>query len=77
MSNNSIMLVEDASVFSPISQLNFEYYTDKEQLISSLKIRTDLQSIIGLGLLDFGNAQSPSVTDYADGIDTLQFLAPL
>ena len=77
MSNNSIMLVEDVSVFSPISQLNFEYYTDKEQLISSLKIRTDLQSIIGLGLVDFGNAQSPSVTDYADGIDTLQFLALL
>jgi len=77
MSNNSIMLVEDVSVFSPISQLNFEYYEDKEQLISSLKIRTDLQCIIGNGFLDFGSAQSPSVTDYADGVDTLKFLASL
>ena len=77
MSNNSIMLVEDVSVFSPISQLNFEYYEDKEQLISSLKIRTDLQCIIGNGFLDFGSAQSPSVTDYADGVDTLKFLTSL
>jgi len=77
MSNNSIMLVEDVSVFSPISQLNFEYYEDKEELISSLKIRTDLQCIIGNGFLDFGSAQSPSVTDYADGVDTLKFLASL
>ena len=71
------MLVEDVSVFSPISQLNFEYYEDKEELISSLKIRTDLQCIIGNGFLDFGSAQSPSVTDYADGVDTLKFLASL
>ena len=77
MSNSSIMLVEDVSVFSPISQLNFEYYEDKEQLISSLKIRTDLQCIIGHGFLDFGSAQSPSVTDYADGVDTLKFLTSL
>jgi Acyl-CoA reductase (LuxC) len=77
MSNSSIMLVEDVSVFSPISQLNFEYYEDKEQLVTSLKARTDLQCIIGKDLLDFGTAQSPSVTDYADGIDTLKFLVLL
>jgi hypothetical protein len=77
MSNSSIMLVEDVSIFSPISQLNFEYYEDNEQLISSLKVRTDLQSIIGKGFLDFGKAQSPGLTDYADGVDTLKFLKSL
>ena len=30
MSNESLLLVEDASLFSPISQLNYEFYTDQE-----------------------------------------------
>jgi len=29
---------------------------------------------VGKGYLPFGSAQCPTLTDYADGIDTMQFL---
>lgn len=77
MSNESILLVEDESDFSPISQLNYEFYTDKEQLRNKLYRNRDIQCIVGKSYTPFGHAQNPSVTDYADGIDTMQFLMSL
>lgn len=77
MSNESLLVVEDASFFSPISQLNFEYYTDRESLSSSLKGKEELQCIAGQDFIGFGQAQKPSLSDYADGIDTVRFLTNL
>lgn len=77
MTNGSILLVEDAALFSPISQLNYEFYQDKKILLSSFSNLNDLQCIVGKEFIPFGQAQCPSVTDYADGIDTLQFLSEL
>jgi hypothetical protein len=77
MSNESLLVVEDASFFSPISQLNYEYYTDLESLTTSLKGKEDLQCIAGQNSTGFGQAQEPSLFDYADGIDTLRFLTNL
>src|SRR6186997_886148 len=36
MSNESIILLENPSIFSPISQLNYEFYTDKNEVAKSL-----------------------------------------
>jgi hypothetical protein len=77
MTNGSILLIEDVSLFSPISQLNYEYYSDADNLLSSLKVHEDLQCIVGPGQIPFGHAQCPSITDYADGVDTLTFLKTL
>ena len=40
MSNESFLLVEDASFFSPISQLNYEFYTDQDKLIDFIERNT-------------------------------------
>ena len=72
MSNESILLHENKSLFSPIGQLNYEYYTQKPE--ESLKGNNDVQCIVGKNHLPFGKAQQPSLTDYADGIDTMKFL---
>jgi hypothetical protein len=77
MTNESLLLVENPSPFSPISQLNYEYYNDRHELIRSLKNREELQAIVGHGLIPFGGAQCPDLNDYADGVDTMQFLANL
>lgn len=77
MTNDSIILHENASVFSPISQLNYEFYSDIEAVESTLKNNEDIQAIAGSRHLPFGEAQQPSLTDYADGVDTLQFLLGL
>jgi hypothetical protein len=77
MSNESLLVVEDASFFSPISQLNYEYFTDLDSLSTSLKLKEELQCIAGKNFTVFGQVQEPSLFDYADGIDTLQFLTNL
>lgn len=77
MTNDSIILHENPSVFSPISQLNYEFYSDIAAVEQQLTNNGDIQAIAGKGHLPFGEAQQPSLTDYADGVDTLQFLLSL
>ena len=77
MTNESIILFENPSIFSPISQLNYEFYADKIQLKEQLSSLEDLQCAVGHDYLPFGQAQLPSLTDYADGIDTMKFLTEL
>jgi hypothetical protein len=77
MSNESLLLVEEVCLFSPISQLNYEFYTDLESLTSSLKQNENLQCIAGKDFIPFGDTQKPSLYDYADGVDTMQFLSTL
>ena len=77
MTNESIILLENPSIFSPISQLNYEFYTDKNAVEEQLRSLADLQCAVGHGYIPFGQAQLPSLTDYADGIDTMKFLTNL
>ncbi|NML20984.1 acyl-CoA reductase [Pseudoflavitalea sp. G-6-1-2] len=77
MTNDSIILHENTAVYSPISQLNYEFYSDAAAVESDLKNNESIQCIAGAGYTSFGEAQQPSLTDYADGVDTLQFLLKL
>ena len=54
-----------------------ETFEDKAKAISILKENSDVQCIIGRGNIDFGKAQQPGLFDYADGVDTMQFLLTL
>ena len=75
MTNGSVILIEDKSPFSPISQLNYEFYAPTKDPVSLLQDTGEIQAIVGQGHLPFGSAQHPSLSDYADGVDTLKFLA--
>ena len=77
MTNGALLLSENSSVFSPISQLNYEFYTDIELLKNSLENNHDIQCIISKDYVPFGDSQRPSLTDYADGTDTMKFLLQL
>lgn len=77
MTNGSILLVEADAVFSPISQLNYEFYKNADELMANLAKSEEIQCITGKGHIPFGSAQCPSITDYADGVDTLDFLKNL
>ena len=76
MTNESTLLVESDALFSPISQLNYSFYDDFETALSSLKGNEALQCIAGIDI-PFGKVQSPCLTDYSDGLDTMQFLLTL
>ena len=77
MSNDSILLVENASPFSRIGQLNYEYYTNADELRLKLLIDERIQCVVGKHGIPFGGAQCPGINDYADGIDTMEFLLNL
>jgi hypothetical protein len=76
MTNGSILLTEDASPFSPISVLHYRYYPPGAG--PALPEASDeIQCVVGGGGIPFGRAQQPGLTDYADGVDTMEFLRGL
>lgn len=77
MNNDSIILTENIAAYSPVSQIHYEKYSDKQKLIEFLKGNEEIQCVIGHGHFKFGTAQSPSLFDYADGVDTMQFLTSI
>ena len=77
MTNGSILLIENKNLFSPISQLNYEFYITEEIVTNSLKDNPELQCITGNNHISLGTAQCPSVNEYADGVDTMSFLTSL
>ncbi len=79
MTSGTVLLVEDASIFAPISQLHYEYYDPGEEtdLLRELAQNPNLQTLVGRGYTPFGQSQTPSLQQYADGVDTLAFLTRL
>jgi len=77
MSNQSLLLVEDASAFSRIGQLHYEYYKNAEAVRERLSGDETIQCIVGRGDVPFGEAQQPGICDFADGVDTVRFLLNL
>lgn len=77
MSNDTVILTENASPFSPVSQVHYTFYKKDAAPADLLKGSEDIQCVVGHGHTPFGEAQSPALRDYADGIDTMAFLAAL
>lgn len=77
MNNDLVVLTENSSPFSPVSQLHYTYYQDREILLEQLKKDENIQCIVAEGMVDFGRAQTPGLSDYADGVDTMEFLTAL
>ncbi len=81
LENGFLMLKEDHNYSSPIATLFYEYYTDLNELEEKLKNDSEfIQCIVSNTLknaIPFGQTQQPSLTDYADGVDTLAFLSGL
>jgi hypothetical protein len=77
MTNESIILTENMSPFSPVSQVHYRYYTNRNDIPAMLEPKEDIQCVVGEGYLAFGQAQCPTLFDYADGVDSMAFLQAL
>jgi hypothetical protein len=77
MTNEATLLVENKGLFSPISQLFYEYYDGVNLTTNNLQQNDDVQCIVGNGFVAFGEAQTPDLFAYADGVDTVGFLLGL
>ncbi len=79
LDNGFLILKEDESYSSPIASLFYEYYEDKDILESHLNTEKEkIQCIVSKSSIEngvlFGETQKPSLSDYADGVDTVEFL---
>ncbi|MDN3689380.1 acyl-CoA reductase [Cyclobacterium jeungdonense] len=83
LDNGHLLLVESEELVSPISVIYYELYADTSQLHATLAAQEDkIQCIVSRngwwkGSIPLGTAQSPELDDYADKVDTLQFLMDL
>jgi hypothetical protein len=76
-SGATLLLQNDTSIFSPISVVNYSFYKEEDEVLKELQNNSTVQCIVGKNFIPFGQAQQPSIYDYADGIDTMQFLLGL
>jgi hypothetical protein len=80
LDNGFLVFQENKSLSSPVSVVYYEYYSDADKLKRELSDLGDqLQCIvtakeIGIPTIRPGMAQHPEVWDYADNIDTMDFL---
>jgi len=82
LENGFLLLREDDSLTSPISMLHHETYESVDALKLNLESKKDqIQCIVSslniLNSFKLGHAQCPAVNDYADGVDTMEFLSNL
>ena len=76
------ILKKSTKIGSPISCIFYEHYSSLEQLKKNLKQNADkIQCIVSNNIvensIEFGSTQSPSIDDYADKINTMEFLLKL
>ncbi|MEZ5198501.1 MAG: hypothetical protein R2764_19580 [Bacteroidales bacterium] len=77
------MIKEDSSIASPPSVLFYEYYDSISDVNEWMKANEDLVQCVVSNIpevensIPLGRAQNPELWDYADGVDTLQFLLEL
>ncbi len=79
LDNGFVMLKEDPRYASPIATLFYEYYDSPENLKQRLKQdENQIQCVVAREFVadevPFGQTQRPDLNDYADRIDTVEFL---
>ncbi|SOD14828.1 acyl-CoA reductase [Pedobacter xixiisoli] len=82
--NGFLLLKEDEGLSSPLAVLYYETYENIGDVTEKLKQqREQIQCVVGnlidkdLQVLRFGESQHPKLWDYADNVDTIEFLKGL
>ncbi len=82
LENGFLMIKEDESYASPIASIFYEYYDNTDDLkIKLYEDREKIQCVVSNNFheneIKFGQTQHPQLWDYADGVNTLEFLSKL
>ncbi|WP_299014138.1 acyl-CoA reductase [uncultured Polaribacter sp.] len=82
LENGFLMIKEDESYSSPIATIFYEYYDNPIDL--KIKLHEDkekIQCIVAKNFIEneiaFGETQNPNLWDYADDVNTLEFLTEI
>lgn len=77
----NLLFVEGEELHSPVGVVIYEFYKDINEVENKLQfINENLQCKVGEKLensVPLGNTQQPDLQDYADNVDTMEFLAKL
>ena len=75
LSNNFLILKEDKSLHSPISNIFYQYFENIDEVYAEIDtLKDEIQCVVSRNDNPFGKTQMPSLTDYADNIDVMEFL---
>jgi hypothetical protein len=79
LDNNFLLLKQDIGLSSPPGVLYYEYYSDLNDVKKRISAERELiQCVVseteGEYFVAFGEAQNPTINEYADGFDTMKFL---
>ncbi|MBX2969386.1 MAG: acyl-CoA reductase [Cyclobacteriaceae bacterium] len=81
LDNGFVLLQESERLVSPIAVLYYQRYTSLEEITNQLKVVEEkIQCVVGHAppaTIPLGQAQHPALWDYADGVDTMNFLTSL
>ena len=82
LENGFVMLKEDENYASPIATVFYEFYDTFNNLLLRLKAESEQIQCIAcnenvVDFVKFGNTQHPKLWDYADNVDTVEFLLKL
>ena len=83
LDNGFVILKNDRQIYSPLSVIFYEYYSDITKLAAEIEAKADeIQCIVSnentyFNSIPFGSTQKPKLYEYADNINTLDFLLKL
>ncbi|HLV42532.1 MAG TPA: acyl-CoA reductase [Brumimicrobium sp.] len=76
--NGFVLTRETEELFAPVAMLHYHFYETEEDAKTYIEEHKEkIQALIGKDYIPFGAAQSPALDDYADGVDTMEFLTGL
>lgn len=82
--NGCLLLKEDSALQARIASVHYEYYDDLFDIDARMAEKKDeIQCVVSnvklkdFAALPFGKSQEPGLSDYADGVDVMQFLTEL
>ena len=84
LASSVLLMKKNDSLLARIASVNYSSYDDRDQLVQELSSRKDqIQCIVtkkeipGMNTIWPGKAQHPAWNDYADDLDTMEFLMNL
>lgn len=84
LDNNFLMIRENEGLHPPTATLFYEFYSNQDQLVEKIStLKNDLQCLVGkfsaggISPVAFGKTQEPGIFEFADGVNTIDFLNTL
>lgn len=78
LDNNFLMIKQSKDLHSPVATLYYDFYKNENEINDYINLNQDkLQCVVGQGYIPFGYSQQPVITDFADNINTWEFLLTL